>query len=170
MKNLFGIVLLALGSFFLMGSSPTTEKYRCLPCGQTCDETLWDSPGKCAKCHMELVKASTISFKHTDPASICSYIKSHPNTILLDVRTKNEFLGNAEPNFGTLKNAINIPIQELNDRMAELKAYKNKDILVYCSHSHRSPQAAYLLTQNGFAHIINMDGGMSQVTASGCKK
>lgn len=119
---------------------------------------------------MELVKASTISFKHTDPASICSYIKSHPNTILLDVRTKNEFLGNAEPNFGTLKNAINIPIQELNDRMAELKAYKNKDILVYCSHSHRSPQAAYLLTQNGFAHIINMDGGMSQVTASGCKK
>ncbi len=119
---------------------------------------------------MELVKSASIIFKSIDPASICDYIKSHPNAILLDVRTKKEFEGKSTPDYGTLQNAINIPIQELEKRINEIKSYKDREIIVYCSHSRRSPRASYMLTQNGFSNVVNMSGGMSEVSHSQCKK
>ena len=66
----------------------------------------------------------------------------HPGVVLLDVRTGDEFNGKAKPDFGRLKNAINIPIQELDKRLSELDQHKGKQIIVYCSHSRRSPQAS----------------------------
>ena len=42
----------------------------------------------------------------------------------------------------------------------ELEAYKKKEIIVYCSHSHRSPAASYLLTQKGFTKVTNLQYGM----------
>lgn len=119
---------------------------------------------------MPLVPSASIVFKNLQPDSVCSYIAAHPKTILLDVRTKEEFEGKADPDFGTLKNAVNIPVQELKGRMPELEKYKSNEIIVYCSHSHRSSEASYLLTQNGFRNIINMSGGMSVVPAGTCKK
>ncbi|MGZ8538597.1 MAG: rhodanese-like domain-containing protein, partial [Flavisolibacter sp.] len=143
---------------------------QCLPCGSDCDDSTYTKPGKCQHCQMDLVKKSTVVFKNIPASDICNYIESNPNSILLDVRTKKEFEGKADPDFGSLKNAINIPIQELGKRWSELNEYKDKEIIVYCSKSHRSPQASYLLTQNGFTNIINMSGGMSQVKDSSCKK
>lgn len=146
------------------------KTYQCLPCGYDCDNKTYASPGKCASCGMQLVETSTIGFNNIPSASICDYMQQHPNMIVLDVRTKEEFEGKANPNFGTLKNAINIPIQQLNNRLAELEAFKDKEILVYCSLSHRSPQAAYILTQNGFKNVTNMLGGISTVKNNHCKQ
>lgn len=146
------------------------EQYACLPCGQDCDNAAYDKSGMCSHCHMPLVKKSTIHFKTIQPAAICNYIKNNSGVILLDVRTKEEFEGEAEPNFGTLKNAINIPIQELAQRLNSISTLKNKKIIVYCSHSHRSPQASYLLMQNGFTNVTNMAGGMSVLKDNSCVK
>ena len=146
------------------------EQYACLPCGQDCDNAAYDKSGMCSHCHMPLVKKSTIHFKTIQPAAICNYIKNNSGVILLDVRTKEEFEGEAEPNFGTLKNAINIPIQELAQRLNSISTLKNKEIIVYCSHSHRSPQASYLLIQNGFTNVTNMAGGMSVMKDNSCVK
>jgi rhodanese-related sulfurtransferase/DNA-directed RNA polymerase subunit RPC12/RpoP len=149
-------------------SEESQESYKCLPCGRDCDNTVYKAPGKCSDCNMQLVKSVSVSFGTIAPDSICGYIASHPNTILLDVRTKNEFEGKADPDFGALTNAINIPIQELERRLPELDQYKTKEIIVYCSHSHRSPQASYLLTQNGFTKVVNMAGGMSELKNREC--
>ena len=146
------------------------EQYACLPFGQNCDNAADDKSGNCSHCHMPLVKKSTIHFKTIQPAAICNYIKNNSGVILLDVRTKEEFEGEAEPNFGTLKNAINIPIQELAQRLSSISTLKNKEIIVYCSHSHRSPQASYLLMQNGFTNVTNMAGGMSVMKDNSCVK
>lgn len=81
---------------------------------------------------------------------------------MLDVRTEKEFKGDAEVDYGCLDGAINIPVQELESRIAELSKYKNQEIIVYCSHSHRSPQASYLLNQLGFNKVTNMKYGMSE--------
>ena len=116
--------------------STLIEQYACLPCGQDCDNAAYDKSGMCSHCHMPLVKKSTIHFKTIQPAAICNYIKNNSGAILLDVRTKEEFEGEAEPNFGTLKNAINIPIQELAQRRSSISTLKNKQIIMYCSHSH----------------------------------
>ncbi|MFT3845198.1 MAG: rhodanese-like domain-containing protein [Lacibacter sp.] len=146
------------------------EKYQCIPCGYDCDQELYNEPGICSHCKMELVKSTTINFKTMQPDEICGYIKAHPKTILLDVRTKEEFEGKANPDFGSLKNAINLPIQEFNTKLSGLDSLKNREIIVYCSHSHRSPRAAYILTQKGFKNIINMAGGMSALKDNSCKK
>jgi rhodanese-related sulfurtransferase len=146
------------------------EQYQCLPCGQDCDNTVYNSPGKCPHCQMELVKKSSITFKTITPAEICRYIQKHPNVVLLDVRTKEEFEGKADPNFGTLKNAINIPVQVLQSQLASISDLKKKEIIVYCSHGHRSPQACYLLSQTGFKNVINMSGGMSMMKDNSCMK
>jgi rhodanese-related sulfurtransferase/DNA-directed RNA polymerase subunit RPC12/RpoP len=146
------------------------EQYQCTPCGNDCDKEKYDEAGKCRHCQMTLVKSSTVTFKNIKPADICNYIKQHPDVVLLDVRTKDEFDGKANPNFGTIKNAVNIPVQELPARIEEIYSMKNKEILVYCSHSHRSPQASYILTQNGFNRVTNMLGGMSVMTDKSCIK
>lgn len=143
--------------------------YRCTPCGSECDTKEYAAEGKCADCSMQLVPASTIQFTEISPDSICKYIKLHPQTILLDVRTKAEYEGKADPNFGTLSGAINIPLQELPQRISELEKYRDKEILVFCSRSRRSPQAAYLLKQQGFQNVVNMSGGMSAVKDTNCK-
>ncbi len=146
------------------------ELYQCLPCGYDCDKITYKEPGECEHCQMPLVKTSSVTFKSVEPSLVCDYIKMHPNVVLLDVRTKEEFEGKAKPNFGTLKNAINIPVQELESKLLSISHLKDKEILVFCSHSHRSPRASYLLTQNGFTNVTNMNGGMSVVAEGECKK
>ena len=145
-------------------------QYQCTPCGSDCDNISFDKPGKCPHCGMALVKKSAVTFKTIQPTEICDYISKHPDVVLLDVRTKEEFEGKRNPDFGTLKNAINIPVQELENHLADISNLKNKEIIVYCSHSHRSPRASYILTQNGFTNVTNMAGGMSVMNDNSCKK
>ena len=151
-----------------------TTKYVCMPCGRSCDTTVYEKPGTCKSCMMNLVDKNTVRIKHIAPDAICNFIADmgKENIVLLDVRTAEEFNGTAPDKFGRLADAINIPVQELQNRMTELKDYKNKEIVVYCSHSHRSPMATYVLMQNGFTKVTNMQSGMSEwnnkTTANDC--
>ena len=176
MKNIvlfgcFALLLMSFSIFKKQASHKTICKEKiidtvfvCLPCGYGCDNLVYKESGFCAQCNMPLVNKATIFFKNIEPAEICSFIKKRgkQKVVLLDVRTNEEFTGNAPDKFGRLDGAINIPVQELASRIKELNQYKNKDILVYCSHSHRSPRASYLLTQNGFNKVTNMLYGMSE--------
>jgi len=168
MKRRFAVLLISAAAVILFYSFSTGNrskkslvavKYTCLPCGADCDTMVYDKPGTCSHCNMSLIDRSTIVHKNIQPDQLCSLDKD--KVVFLDVRTAEEFNGTAEDKFGAIKNAINIPVQELETRMNELEKYKDKEIIVYCSHSHRSPRASYMLTQNGFKHVTNMLGGMS---------
>jgi rhodanese-related sulfurtransferase len=161
------ILLLLICTMF--NTSSQTEKYKCVPCGNDCDKAIYNKAGQCAFCHMELVKSNTIHFNEVPAAAVCDYIKTHPGLVLLDVRTKDEFEGRSDPYYGGLQHSINIPVQELEKRAGELDKYKDKEILVFCSHSHRSPRASYFLTQHGFQKVTNMLGGMSVLKSGACK-
>jgi rhodanese-related sulfurtransferase/DNA-directed RNA polymerase subunit RPC12/RpoP len=158
------VVLLLLATF-----ASANGQYQCMPCGNDCDKESYSKAGNCPHCNMQLVKKSTVHFKSIKPEAVCNYIAQHPDVVLLDVRSKEEYDGKMDE-YGTLKNAINIPITELESRVGELKDLKSKEIIVYCSHSKRSPRASYFLTQNGFANVTNMEGGMSVMTDNSCKK
>jgi len=177
MKNVFvitGLLIIAGFGFKTMNhnlyAAPvySDTQYVCLPCGSDCDKTLYTKPGTCTHCNMPLVKKTTVKFKAIAPVALCNFIKNKgkENVVLLDVRTAAEFNGTAPDKFGKLAGAINIPIQELDKRIAELNPYKNKEIVVYCSHSHRSPRASYMLMQKGFTKVTNMELGMSEWTNS----
>jgi rhodanese-related sulfurtransferase/DNA-directed RNA polymerase subunit RPC12/RpoP len=160
MKKFTGSAIVA-GLFFLTFPALQESKieYVCTPCGADCDKTIHAEPGVCKHCNMKLIDKSTIIHKDIQPNLMCSL--DAKEIVFLDVRTPAEFNGTAAQKFGAIKNAINIPIQELEARMGELEKYKDKEIVVYCSHSRRSPRASYMLTQNGFKRVTNVTGGMS---------
>ncbi len=166
-------IIFSQNTFIQAETQPVAKKaiqYQCLPCGYDCDKEMYDKPGICSSCHMKLVDKSTVSIRNIQPSEICNYIKMHPGVVLLDVRTKDEFEGKVNSDFGGLKNSINVPVQELESKLSTISQLKNKEIIVFCSHSHRSPQATYLLMQNGFKNVKNMAGGMSVMTDKSCRK
>lgn len=71
--------------------------------------------------------------------------------LLLDVRTKAEF------SLGTINGAVNIPLDELRERIGELPA--DKSIYVFCQVGLRGYIAARMLMGRGFASVKNLNGG-----------
>ena len=146
-----------------------TKEYVCTPCGSACDKVTHTEPGTCPSCHMKLVEKTTIQFENLSSEEFCNRITNNPKGILLlDVRSKAEFEGTGmRTTYGHFKNAININVEELKDRVSELTKYKDREILVYCSHSVRSPRAAMLLNENGFKIVKNLEGGVSTLHVKG---
>jgi len=151
--------------FFVSVATAQTKEYVCTPCGLSCDQVVHTEPGTCSSCHMALVEKKAVLFENLSAEEFCKRITS--KTILLDVRTPAEFKGDKTPSYGHFKNAININVEELENRMAELEKYKDSEILVYCSHSRRSPRAATMLTDHGFRNVKNLAGGVSTLNAKG---
>jgi rhodanese-related sulfurtransferase len=141
-------------------------EYVCLPCGYSCDQTIHKGPGTCSSCNMALVERASIKFANIGVEEFCKRIASNPDVVILDVRTPEEFSGASMdvPSFGHFKKAINVNVNELESRLKELEKFKNKEVLVYCSHSHRSPRASYLLNTKGFNNVKNLAGGVSTFT------
>lgn len=82
-------------------------------------------------------------------------IKNDSSLVILDVRTPAELEGP----LGKIDGVINIPIQELQDRIAELSNYKDKEIAVICRSGNRSNTGMKILRANGF-NAKNVLGGM----------
>jgi len=74
--------------------------------------------------------------------------------LLLDVRTPGEFAG------GHIEGAVNIPVQELGQRLAEL-GDKDRPIVVYCRSGKRSSRAAGVLKGAGHGAVHDL-GAMSR--------
>ena len=81
-------------------------------------------------------------------------LKNDKELIVLDVRTPEEVAG------GKIENAINIPVQVLEQRINELDKYKDKEIAVICRTQNRSSAAANILVKNGY-NAKYVLGGMS---------
>jgi len=82
-------------------------------------------------------------------------------TIVLDVRTEEEFYGP----LGHIEGAILIPINELENRLLELDEYRDNTIYVVCRSGNRSGFGKDILKNNNF-DAINVDGGMLQWKAN----
>lgn len=112
-----------------------------------------------------------------DPVAIAGYVaediitgKTNPvywrelrdiemeNKFLLDVRTSDEFA------LGTLPGAVNIPLDELRDRLTELP--KDRMIYTFCAVGVRGYLAYRILTQHGFEKVRNLSGGLKTYRAA----
>jgi NADPH-dependent 2,4-dienoyl-CoA reductase/sulfur reductase-like enzyme/rhodanese-related sulfurtransferase len=71
--------------------------------------------------------------------------------VLIDVRTVAEF------EKGNIDNAINIPVDEIRNRLHEIP--KDKQIYIYCEAGLRGYLAQRILLQNGFNKVSNLSGG-----------
>ncbi len=79
---------------------------------------------------------------------------------LIDVREEYEF---DEFNIG----ATLIPLGELPDRLEEIEAWKDQEILIHCRSGARSGRAKDYLISEGYSNVRNVLGGMLAWQAAG---
>jgi len=74
-----------------------------------------------------------------------------PEDLLIDVRRDDEYSA------GKIDNAINIPVDEIRNRLDEIP--KDKTIYIYCHAGMRGYLAQRILKQNGYKNVFNLSGG-----------
>jgi len=102
---------------------------------------------------LQVVDFRTTNYREVTAAQAADF-NARQKPFILDVRTPAEFKR------GHLPHAVLIPVQELQRRIAELSAYRQKDILVYCATGNRSTVASKILLDQGFTRITNMRYGI----------
>lgn len=75
-------------------------------------------------------------------------IIQNEKTTVVDVRTPGEYMG------GHVAGSINIPLNEVPNRIDEFKAMDGP-IILCCASGGRSGQATMYLQQNGFSEVYN---------------
>lgn len=90
-------------------------------------------------------------FEDLDGPTARALAEKDADLVLLDVRTAPEHAS------GHLPGSLWIPVDELEERLAELP--KERAFLVYCAMGSRSAMAADLLTRSGFRRVYNLEAG-----------
>jgi len=98
-----------------------------------------------------------------DVAELKRQLDAGENVLVLDVRGASEFTGEG----GHISGALNLALEDLPKRMAELEDYKQSTIRLVCRTDRRSAQAAQLLTAAGFIDAQPVRGGMTAWHAKG---
>ncbi|WP_107796692.1 rhodanese-like domain-containing protein [Campylobacter concisus] len=91
-------------------------------------------------------------FKGADLAAIQADNKKKEDYLVIDVRKVDEY------NAGHLKHAISIPLEEIEARLDEISAYKDKNVVLYCNSGNRSGKALDILKSKGFNKLSNAEG------------
>lgn len=73
---------------------------------------------------------------------------------IIDVRTRNEYQG------GHLRDSINIPLQELRNKLGQIS--KAQPVILCCASGSRSRSAQKILQANGYTDVYN-GGGWAQL-------
>jgi len=84
-------------------------------------------------------------------------LEQNQSAKLIDVRTEKEFA------LGNIPGAINIPVDELRNRLHEIPS--NQTVIVYCAVGQRGYLAQRILEQHGFSKVFNLSGGYTSWNA-----
>jgi rhodanese-related sulfurtransferase len=100
--------------------------------------------------HVKRISATELENKHKE------------NPIIIDVRKKSEF------DSEHVLNAINLPLNQLNQRFAEIPA--NQSFILHCAGGYRSMIAASILKSRGYHDFVDVEGGMSEILKTATPK
>lgn len=78
-------------------------------------------------------------------------VQQKNEVMLIDTRTPEEF------SFGSIPGAINIPLDDLRDRMSEVPT--SKPVVLFCAVGLRGYLAQRILMGNGYRNVRNLSGG-----------
>lgn len=89
-----------------------------------------------------------------EPAVFLSKSESLTNSVILDVRTPDEYAS------GFIKGAVNVDYRDKYFQTRILDMNKDKSYFVYCLSGGRSSSAADFMRKSGFENVYELDGGM----------
>ena len=107
------------------------------------------------------------------------YVKDNPKSVLLDVRTEEEWNSDGKPDgekillkthFLTIQFADKTFNQNFIEDFKKLNIEKDSEILVMCMGGVRSQTAADLLTKEGYSSVNISDGFLGNFENPGWKK
>jgi phage shock protein E len=75
--------------------------------------------------------------------------------LILDVRSEKEYAD------GHIPGAMNIPHDQLLNRLSEINAAKTEEIVVHCRSGHRAGIAKKVLIEAGYSNVRDLDGHMN---------
>lgn len=91
-------------------------------------------------------------FKNISPKEAKELLSSGRKTILLDVRTREEYREVHIPN------SISLPLAQLKSEIGKVAGDKNAEMIVYCLSGARSAVACRQLAAMGYTGVSNMGG------------
>jgi len=95
-----------------------------------------------------------MTYTNITSAQLAEMLAVKPAPYLLDVREPFELTA-----FGAVPGVINIPMQEIPERLDDLPADKSAPIVVICQSGSRSAEVSRFLIRKGFSQIFNLAGG-----------
>jgi rhodanese-related sulfurtransferase len=104
---------------------------------------------------MLLWTESRKSGKSVSPAEATRLINKEGATVV-DIRPKKEW------DAGRITGALNIPLADLDRRISEIKADKEKPLIVVCNMGQAAGTATRKLKAAGFRQAIRLQGGMTE--------
>jgi hydroxyacylglutathione hydrolase len=105
----------------------------------------------------EAWKASGKDFETVNRISAEEFAQKYASEplIIFDVRKKSEYASEH------IVNAVNIPLNEINDHLAEIP--KDKPFILQCAGGYRSMIAASILKQRGWDNFVDVRGGFAEI-------
>lgn len=91
-----------------------------------------------------------------DCVSVKAKLDSKADFLLLDCREADEYQK------VHIDKAKLVPMSVIQDRVAELEPYKQREVVVHCHHGGRSLKVTQWLRGQGFADVKSMAGGIDQ--------
>jgi rhodanese-related sulfurtransferase len=99
-------------------------------------------------------------FRKVTPPVAFEILRDSPDVLTLDLRSRNEFLGDT----GHIFRARNIPLDRLSERLGELALFRDDTFLVYCrgnqGHDTCGEEGMAILVSSGFENAILIEGGI----------
>ena len=92
-----------------------------------------------------------------EPDELMMDIPFDPNLVILDVRRPTEYTD------GHLRDAINLPLNEMIDPGSMANIEEDHNVYVHCAGGYRSVIASSLLKRQGFHNIRNVQGGWNKI-------
>jgi uncharacterized membrane protein YdjX (TVP38/TMEM64 family)/rhodanese-related sulfurtransferase len=103
------------------------------------------------------------SFAWIEASELKRRLDNRDPMTIIDVRGADEFAGP----LGHIANARNIPVAELDGRLAELAGLERTPIVLVCRTDKRSATAAQIMGRAGFTQVSVLQGGMEQWNEAG---
>ncbi len=101
------------------------------------------------------IQAQTAAKEETLPSKKFDKRMKKRNTVVMDVRTAEEYAS------GHIPNSLNIDVQQEDFTSRIQSLDKSKTYLLYCRSGKRSAKALNIMKENGFDKVYHLEGGIT---------